>query len=309
MKYRHPKRVDFDISMISFGAWQLGNDLDFEEMNEEDAIILVKTAVESGITLFDTAPNYGLGNSERILGKALKGYRDKVFINSKFGHDSSGGTGFDIDKLELSLRNSLNRLQTHYLDSVILHNPGREMLYGTHPIYEELKRMKKIGLIKHYGVSIDTPEEMEIVLKHNDIDVIEVMFNIIHQSPRIWFDEVEKQGILLMVKVPLDSGWLSGKYNKDTEFIGIRSRWTKPVIETRLDIVDKIRDIVGEDILHASLNFILNFHAVSCVIPGIRTLKHLESNIETLDSELDETTQNQLIKLYDEYIKDLDTPW
>jgi aryl-alcohol dehydrogenase-like predicted oxidoreductase len=192
---------------------------------------------------------------------------------------------------------------------VILHNPGKEMLYGSHPIYDELKRLKSLGLIKHFGVSIDWPEELEIVLKENDIDVIEVMFNIIHQSPKVWFEEIKKQGILLMVKVPLDSGWLTGKYTKDTIFKGIRSRWTKEVIETRLTIVDKIIEIVGEDLVNASLRFILNFDAVSCVIPGTRNIEQLMSNIAVTDYSLSSEKQKELELLYENYIKDQFTPW
>ena len=309
MRYNNPKKINFNISEISFGAWQLGNNTDFDGMQEEQGIKLVQKALEEGITLFDTAPNYGLGNSEKILGKALKGNRDKVYINSKFGHDSEGGTGFEVERLEASVKNSLKRLKTNYLDSVILHNPGREMLYGTHPIYDELKRLQKMGLIRHYGVSIDTAEELEIVLNKNEIDVIEIMFNIIHQSPKKWFDEVKKQGILLMIKVPLDSGWLTGKYNRDTLFTGIRSRWSEDVIKTRIEIVNKIKEIVGNDIIHASLRFILNFKAVSCVIPGMRDLKQLKSNVLTSKYVLDDKKHKKLEQLYEEFIKDAYTPW
>lgn len=309
MKYNKPNKVDFNISEISFGAWQLGNHYDFGEMNDDQALSLVKKAYKEGITLFDTAPNYGRGNSERLLGKALKDVRDKVFINSKFGHDPHGLTGFDIDRLEPSIMESISRLQTTYLDSLILHNPGKEMLIESHPIFNELKRLKKAGLIHYYGVSIDTAEELEIVLQKNHVDVIELMFNVIHQSPKIWFDEVKKQGILLMIKVPLDSGWLAGKYTKDTVFKGIKARWTKDVIQTRLDIVEKIKSIVGDDIVHASLRFILNFDAVTCVIPGTRNKKQLLSNIQTSEFVLSKEKQKYLEALYSEDISGLNTPW
>jgi aryl-alcohol dehydrogenase-like predicted oxidoreductase len=309
MNYKTPRRISKKISEISFGGWQLGNHVDFNESDDEKAIQLVKEAYKQGITLFDTAPNYGQGNSEKMMGIALKDFRDDVFINSKFGHDEHGKINFDVDRLEKSVRSSLKRLQTSYLDGLILHNPGPEMLYDTHPIYEELKRLKEEGLIKYYGVSIDTAEELDIVLTHNQVDIIELMFNIIHQSPKKWFDEIEKQGILLMAKVPLDSGWLTGKYNKGTEFSGIRQRWTKDVIQTRLEIVDKIKEIVGDDILHASLRFVLDFDAVTCVIPGTRTIKHLESNLQTTDYVLTQEKHKALEKLYEDYIKDLNTPW
>jgi aryl-alcohol dehydrogenase-like predicted oxidoreductase len=309
MKYNKPKRIDFNISEISFGAWQLGNQNDFYEMKEKDAINLVQTAVKNGITLFDTAPNYGGGQSEILLGKALKGVRDKVFINSKFGHHAGGRMSFAVEDLEPSIQSSLTRLQTDYLDSVILHNPGQEMLYGSHEIYREMKRLKEMGLIHYYGVSVDTKEELEIVLTQNKVDVVEVMFNIIHQSPKVWFDEIKRQGILLMIKVPFDSGWLTGKYTKDTKFRGIRSRWSPEVIDTRLKIVEKVKDIVGENIIQSSLRFILDFDAVTCVIPGTRNLEQLNSNIQASDFELNQEKHHALESLYESYIKNLDTPW
>lgn len=309
MKYNTPRRVNFAVSEISFGSWQLGNNIDFNFGDENEAISLVHEALKMGITLFDTAPNYGHGNSEKLLGEALKGNRHKVFINSKFGHDSEGGTDFSIERLEKSIRGSLKRLQTDYLDSVILHNPPMEMLYKDHPIYNELRRLKTIGIIRHFGVSIDTPFELKTVLENDDIDVIELMFNVIHQSPKIHFDKIDEKGILLMIKVPLDSGWLSGKYNEETKFTGIRSRWTKDVIDTRIKIIDKVKNIVGDDIVKSSLRFILDFKGVTCVIPGIKNLNQLIDNVEVSNYVLSIEKHLKLENLYEDYIKNLHTPW
>jgi len=309
MKYNKPSRINFAVSEISFGSWQLGNNIDFNFGDENEAINLVHEALKMGITLFDTAPNYGHGNSERLLGEALKGNRKKVFINSKFGHDHGGGTDFSPERLEKSVRGSLGRLQTDYLDSVILHNPPMEMLYKDHPIYNELRRLKSIGLIRHFGVSIDTPFELETVLDNDDIDVIELMFNVIHQSPKIHFDKIHQKGILLMIKVPLDSGWLSGKYNEKTDFTGIRSRWTKDVIDTRIKIIERVKSIVKEDIVKASLRFILDFKGVTCVIPGIKNMEQLISNVEASNYLLTREKHLELENLYEDYIKHLHTPW
>jgi aryl-alcohol dehydrogenase-like predicted oxidoreductase len=309
MKYNNPKRVDFLISEISFGSWQLGNNIDFDFGDELEGIGLVQEALKMGVSLFDTAPNYGHGNSEKLLGKALKGSREKVFINSKFGHDGHGDTDFSIERIEKSVSESLKRLQTDYLDSVILHNPPREMLYKDHPVYDELRRLKALKLINHFGVSIDTPEELEIVLENDDVDVIELVFNVIHQSPKVHFNKVYEKGILLMIKVPLDSGWLSGKYNESTNFTGIRTRWTKEVINTRINIIEQVKSIVGEDIVKSSLRFILDFKAVTCVIPGIKNISQLEDNVKVTNFVLSKEKHKKLENLYEDYIKNLYTPW
>lgn len=310
MKYRNPSKIGRDLSVIGFGAWQLGNKEFWGEMSDEHAIELVQQAVVVGINVFDTAPGYGSGASERLLGIALKGQREKVFLNTKFGHTADGRTDFSVEALDVSINDSLARLQTTYLDSIILHNPGWDLLYGDSPIYRRLKHWKALGIIRHYGVSIDSLEELEIVLHHNDVDVIELMFNVIHQSPKVLFEEVEEKGILLMIKVPLDSGWLTGKYTKDSVFTGIRARWSDEVKQTRHDIVTKIKAIVGSaDLVQPALRFILSFDAVTCVLPGTRNLKQLASNVAVAEAELSVNHKRQLEELYDTYIRFQSTPW
>ena len=310
MKYRNPSRINKNISVIGFGAWQLGNPEFFGPMEDDVAIQLVHRALEEGVNLFDTAPGYGSGNSERLLGLALKDHRNTVFINTKFGHTADGRTDFSVDALDESIQASLSRLQTDYLDGLILHNPGRELLDGDQAIYQKLKEYKQQGIVRHFGVSIDSLEELDIVLHHNNVDIIELMFNIIHQSPKALFAEVEKQGILLMIKVPLDSGWLSGKYTANTVHTGIRSRWTRETIQTRLEIVNRIKAIVGkDDIAQDSLRFILAQVGVTAVIPGVRNEHQLRSNVEAQTSKMSNDTILELETLYEEFIKHQHTPW
>ncbi|MCF7927148.1 MAG: aldo/keto reductase [Candidatus Izimaplasma sp.] len=310
MDYKRLKRFNKKISRIGFGAWQLGNTKEFSDMTKEEGLKLVKKAIDKGITFFDTAPNYAQGRSEEILGEALKGYEDTVFINTKVGHDHEGNTDFSLPAITNSINRSLKVLNRSYLDSVILHNPSHDILRGETTHYKQLEELKKQGLIKGYGVSIDTPEEIEMVLKNSNVDTIELMFNIIHQSPKALFDKIKERDILLVIKVPLDSGWLTGKYDETATFTGIRSRWSKKDIETRSEIIDDIKSIVKEDnLVPIAISFILSFDAVTTVIPGVRNEKQLNSNVAAGDYELTDDLKQQLVKLYEEKIKDLDTPW
>ncbi len=310
MKYRHPYKIKQPISIVGFGAWQLGNTEFFGPMSDQEAIQLVQDAVNRGINLFDTAPGYGSGNSERLLGIALQSQRKNVFINTKFGHTADGRSDFSVEALEPAVHDSLQRLQTTYIDGVILHNPGNDMLYGTHPIYDELKRLKKTGLIRYYGVSIDSKAELEIVLHHNDVDIIELLFNIIHQEAIPYFEDIKQKGIMLLTKVPLDSGWLSGKYTAETKFTGIRSRWTTDVIATRLAIIKQIKEILGKSLIaQESLQFIQSFDAVTSVIPGTRNLLQLKSNVESQEHTLSQAKKEALQELYQSTIQYQHTPW
>lgn len=172
------------VSEIGLGAWQLGIKSGWKEMTENDAIELVQTSYEMGVNFFDTAPNYGLGTSELRLGKALKAYdRDKLVVNTKFGHLDTGGTNFDSSRIRKSLEGSLTRLQMDYVDSLIIHNPPSEYLDGNkNDHYEILERLKDEGKIKGYGASLDTYKEIETLLQTTDSKVIEIFFNILHQD-------------------------------------------------------------------------------------------------------------------------------
>lgn len=309
MNQRYVKRFDRYISEIGFGGWQLGNDL-WGSMSFEEGVKLVQSAYLKGINCFDTAPGYSNGMSEQILGEALKEVRHAVFILTKFGHNHLNQTNFSVDVIEQSIDESLNRLQTTYLDSVLLHNPPREILEGNTNHQKEFARLKALGKIRGYGVSIDTLEELDLVLKHLDVDVIEILFNINHQAPKALFDEVKAKGILLLAKVPLDSGWLSGKYHANSQFTGIRSRWDREVIVKRAMIVDRIKAIVhDDDLAQYALGFILSFEAITTVIPGIKDQHQLDINIESSNLRLSEEIIVQLEKLYEDEIKPLHLPW
>ena len=196
MKYRNFKRINKEISILGFGGWQLGNSEFWGDMSYESGVALVKEAVSKGINFFDTAPGYSQGLSEKIIGESIKGFRDKVFINTKFGHNADGTSDFSVSSIEKAIESSCERLQTDYIDSVILHNPEMYILEGKTEHFVELDRLKRQGKIKSYGVSVDSLNELTTIIKNIEVDVIEVMFNIMHQEVIEVFEEIEKRGIL-----------------------------------------------------------------------------------------------------------------
>jgi aryl-alcohol dehydrogenase-like predicted oxidoreductase len=310
MKYRKYKKIDKNISVLGFGGWQLGNADFWGDMTYDYGVELVKEAINKGVNFFDTAPGYSEGLSERIIGEGIKGYRDKVFINTKFGHKADGTSDFSVSSIKESIESSCERLNTDYLDSVIIHNPEKYILEGKTDHFIELDRLKKLGKIRAYGVSVDSLEELKVILNNIELDVIEVMFNIIHQEVTEVFDEIEKRGILLIIKVPLDSGWLTGKYNDLSEFSGIRKRWDSDTKKTRNNIINEIKSIdKDENLVKYAISFILSFSAVTTVIPGVKNKNQLASNIESVNFELSEQTKMKLINLYNKVIKKQNIPW
>ncbi|WP_242517800.1 aldo/keto reductase [Halobacillus sp. GSS1] len=293
------------VSDVGFGAWQLGNEKDWGEMTDKKALQLVREAMDYGCNFFDTAPNYGDGKSEEILGKALKGKRDQVVISSKCGHHPFGEQDFEPDRLMQSVEESLRRLNTDYLDSLLLHNPPFTILHGDSPQFQMLKKLKQQGKIRAYGASVDTGKEMDELLNNTNSQIIEVMFNIFHQEPTDGIQEAYNQGVGVITKVPLDSGWLTGKYDANSRFTGIRSRWSADQIERRGRLVEQVRRIVGNDasMVKIALQFILSYPGVSTVIPGAKDSQQLKQNITASEAMLSQKVKEQLENLF---VKDIE---
>jgi len=300
------------VSEVGLGTWQLGNKDTWHGPTIEESIGIIERAYNKGCNFFDTAPNYGGGNSEKVLGRAISelGIRKHVYINSKFGHWENGEEDFDSDKIETSVDFTLERLKTNYLDSLILHNPSQEILEGKTEHFEKLAALKEKGKIKNYGVSVDSSKEMITAMNHTDIQVIEVMFNLLYQEPKKAFKMANEKGISIIVKVPLDSGWLTGKYDENSEFSGIRDRWTKEDKQLRSYLIRQIKNVVGtDDLIHQALKFILSFDEVTTIIPGAKNIEQLEHNLEASGEVISDERKKALEELYDVYIKKEKYSW
>jgi aryl-alcohol dehydrogenase-like predicted oxidoreductase len=299
-----------DVSRLGFGGWPLGNEAHGHRMDQSEGVALVRQAFDAGVNFFDTSPNYAFGRSESILGIALKDVRDKVVINTKFGHKADGTSDFDPGHIRASVTESLKRLETDYLDSVILHNPPMEILRGETGHQDVFKALKAEGLIKGYGVSIDSRTELETVLDSLEVDVIELLFNVYSQQSRELLEEVKARGIALVIKVPLDSGWLTGKYDRNTAFDGIRSRWTHDDIIRRDVLTKKLKAITGsDDLVPYAMGFLWSFDAVTTVIPGIRTPNQLLAHLKAERSVFERHLKDAFIRFHDTLIASDPLPW
>ncbi len=299
------------ISEIGFGSWQLGNNIDFSSISTEDSIHLVHEAVFLGINFFDTAPNYGHGKSEELLGMALKNKRNSIVISTKFGHQDNGYVDFSEDLIKLSVEKSLKRLQTDYIDSILLHNPNENIIKRMTGHFDILEDLKKEGKILTYGASVDTSKDMITLMTNTNSSVIETMFNIFHQETKKAFNMAKEKDISLIAKVPLDSGWLTGKYKNDTHFNDIRNRWSREVIERRFDLLEKIKFIASDGISlsQRALQFILSYPEITTVIPGTKNIGQLKENIASCQIELPEEMKYKLIKMWEDYLQYNPLPW
>jgi aryl-alcohol dehydrogenase-like predicted oxidoreductase len=302
MNKRPLGETGLQVSEIGFGAWQLGNSDSWGGMDERSAHRLVHGAVDGGINLFDTAPNYANTASERMLGDALHGKREKVVLVSKFGHTPDGSMDFTVDWFWESLEGSLGRLRTDFLDVLLLHNPPMEIYAGTDPLWEALEAARAQGKIRHYGASLDFAAEAENCLANTGSEVLEILFNIFHQDVRRSFATIREHGAGTIVKVPLDSGWLTGRYGTNSRFEGIRARWNEKEVARRADLVSRIGWLVkdGSELAHKALGYLLSYDEVSCVIPGTRTLDQLNSNLAAASCRVSAAARARLEAFWDE---------
>lgn len=313
MKYKHYIKKSPLVSEIGLGAWQLGENSGWKSMSEKEAIDMVCKSIELGVNFFDTAPNYGRGTSELRLGKALSNFdRSKLVINTKFGHPATGGTNYNANYIRESLEGSLERLQVDYVDSILLHNPPVEYLDGnSNPHYEIFERLIEEGKINAYGASLDTSNDMKLFMDTTNGTVIEAFFNILHQDTAVAFTLAQKKEVKIIVKIPLDSGWLSGKYNAESTFADIRKRWSKMDIITRSGLIEKVKNILDDEnnLAQTAISFCLAYDAVSTVIPGNTNIAQLESNVESANKPISKELINELENLYQNEVMHLHLPW
>lgn len=199
-----------------------------------------------------------------------------------------------------------------YVDSIIIHNPPMEYLDGTkNNHYEILEKLKEEGKIKAYGASLDTYDEMKLLMDTTESKVIEAFFNILHQDSARAFDLAKKKEVGIIVKIPLDSGWLTGKYDTSSTFDDIRSRWSKSDIKTRAKLIEKVKFILNSPfpLSQSAIAFCLAFDAVSTVIPGSTTINQLQSNIESSRNSISPNIVEQLEEFYKNEVEPIKLPW
>ena len=311
MKRRPFGNTGMNVSEIGLGAWQLANP-DWGVNDKSEALRIVQKSLEAGCNFFDTAPGYGGGRSEELLGEGLKFVRKDVILCTKFGHTAEGVTDFSVNAIRPSLAASMKRLQTDYLDIVLMHNPPREIMDGrVASQYEEFEKLKAEGMIREYGVSLDWREEVELVLDTSKSKALEIFFNALYQEPLPAFQKAQESGAGIIVKVPLDSGWLSGRYRGDHQFNDIRKRWPPEVLVRRSELVEQFAALVpqGMSMAHAALGFILAQPQVSTIIPGAKSVEQALDNFAAADKQLSPEVVQSMVDLWKREIESEPLPW
>jgi aryl-alcohol dehydrogenase-like predicted oxidoreductase len=311
MNLRPFGNTGMQVSEIGLGAWQLANP-DWGIDDRTEALRIVEQSLAAGCNFFDTAPGYGRGRSEELLGQALESARKDVIICTKFGYTPEGVENFNTDNIRPILEGSLRRLRTDYVDILLLHNPPRELMDGRSATqYAELEQLKAEGKIREYGVSLDWKVELELVMETTQSKAIELMYNVFYQEPRDAFTMAQERGAGLIVKVPLDSGWLAGRYRGNATFTDVRDRWSPEVIARRAALLEQFAALVpeGTSLAHAALQYTLAHPAISTVIPGAKTVAQALDNFAAADGRLPADVVRAIDAIWESELKDNPLPW
>lgn len=294
-----------EVSALGLGCWAIGGPfwrgeqpLGWGDVDDAESIRAIHCALEMGVTFFDTADVYGTGHSERILGLALAGKRDRVVIATKFGNQfdetarQATGSSEDPAYIRQAIRASLDRLQMDYVDLYQLHTHPAPGEVG--PILETLDALVSEGLIRAYAWSTDSVEAARAFQAGAHNAAVQHELNVLTDAPAM-LAFCEEHGLASVNRTPLAMGLLTGKFSADSQLgtddvRGIAPEWLKYFADGKpspewLALLDAVREILrseGRTLAQGALAWIWGRSPQTVPIPGFRTVAQVEDNAAAL---------------------------
>ena len=295
-------KSDLEVSVLGMGCWAIGGPWTWAQpgedsfpagwgqMDDAESIRAIQTAVDLGITLFDTAANYGAGRSEVVLGKGLAGQRDKVVIATKFGHivNEAAKTVYGdneqiLKNVRQDVENSLRRLQTEYIDVYQLHEAGYDPELAL-TLREELEALVTEGKIRWYGWSTDLVDRARVFADGPHCTAIQFRLNAI-------FDNADMRrlcetfNLAGLNKDPLNNGLLTGKYTSSSTFPkdDLRSQisFEEERIVRRLKTAEALHEVFtanGRSMAQGAICDMWGLDEGMIPIPSFNKVKQVEDN-------------------------------
>ena len=285
------------VSEVGLGTWQLGGG--WGDVTDEAALATLRAAYEAGTTFFDTADVYGDGRSETLIGKFLKKtkVREQVFIATKLGRRGDPGwpKNFTREVVRAHTEDSLRRLGVDALDLTQFHCVPPDVLMRGE-LFGWLAELQREGKIRAYGASVEAMDEALWCCAQPGCAALQIIFNIFRQKPiHVLFDTARRNGVALIVRLPLASGLLSGRmtaqtkfpendhrnFNRDGQSFNVGETFAGLPFEKGVALADGLKPLVpsGLTMAEMSLRWCLDFEAVSTIIPGAKNAAQAQANI------------------------------
>lgn len=323
MELRQLGRTDMRVSAISFGAWAIGGF--WGTVNDDESMRALHAGVDAGVNFIDTADVYGDGHSERLVARLRKERpRDTIWVATKAGRQLPAQTpeGYSRANLTAWVEASLSRLDMDAIDLLQLHCPHPDV-YDRPEVFGILDDLVAAGKVRHYGVSVETVDEAMRAIRHPNVKTVQIIFNVFRLKPADeFFAEAQHRHVGILARVPLASGMLTGKLTKDSVFAADDHRqfnrhgerfdmgetFSGVPYDLALDAVDQLRPLVpaGWTMAEFALRWVLMFDAVTCAIPGARTVAQAQSNARAGSlPPLGDAALAAVRRVYDERIRGL----
>jgi aryl-alcohol dehydrogenase-like predicted oxidoreductase len=298
MNSRRLGKTGHRVSEIGFGAWGIG--ADWGAVDDRESLAAMHAAVDAGVTFFDTADVYGDGRSERLVGQLLRERPERLVVATKFGRRASLDlANYTLESFRGWIERSRENLGVDSVDLVQLHSLPWETYY-TPSVFAACDELVEEGLVRAYGVSVEKVEEALKAIEYPGVATVQIIFNAFRQRPaELFFGEAAGRDVGVIARVPLASGLLTGKFDRDTRFatddhraynrhgeaFDVGETFSGVDFEAGLEAVAELRPLVpeGTTLAQLALRWILDFDAVSTVIPGAKTPEQAAANAAASD--------------------------
>jgi hypothetical protein len=284
----------------------------------------LNSAVDAGINFIDTADVYGDGESEKAVGRFIKSRSERIYVATKCGRQLNPHTNgaYQPAVLRKFVENSLKNMGLETLDLIQLHCPPTEVYYRPE-IFELFDRLQDEGKILNLGISVEKVEEALKGIEFNNVTTVQIIFNKFRQRPsELFFEQAKKKDIGVIVRVPLASGLLTGKFSKQYTFTAGDHRnfnrngemfdkgetFSGIDYETGLAAVEELKELFPNqaNLAPIALKWILGFDAVSTIIPGASRPEQVSANVAALDfPDMNAEQTSQMNSIYEKHIKKL----
>jgi aryl-alcohol dehydrogenase-like predicted oxidoreductase len=298
MRYRTLGRTGLEVSEVGYGAWGIGG-VQWTGGDDEEAIRALHLSIDGGLNLIDTALAYGGGHSERLVGQVVRSRSEKIAIATKIpplnrewpARDVPLHEVFPADHIIRSTEESLRNLGVETIDLQQLHVWTDHWAQETEWL-EALTRLREAGKIRFIGLSLNDyqPSNSLAALRLGVIDAVQVIYNIFEQAPEdALYPLCEELNIGVLARVPFDEGGLTGAIRPETDFpeSDFRAFFFRGDRKQKVfDRVERLKLILNHEAMslpELALRYVLSHDAVSTVIPGMRSTRHVTSNLSWAD--------------------------
>lgn len=284
MERRQLGNTGLEVTVVGFGAMTIGGA--FGPVDDAESMAALHAAVDAGMNFIDTSNAYGEGRSETLIGKFLaeRDDRDDILVFTKGGNNMvTRVRDFTPDYITSCLEGSLRRLGRQPIDLYMLHNPSVDNMIAEDS-YEVLERAREAGRIRHWGVSVNTVPECELAISQDRAASLQMEYNMLNRKAAAAFDAARAAGAGVISRVPLNRGFLSGRFDPSSTFgdDDTRKRSLTPEYlaahQAEVDAIRATASDLGITPAALALRFCVSNPSVSCVIPGIRTATQAREN-------------------------------